>query len=114
VNEIRRENPALQRNERLTFHDLDNDVLLAYSKRSADGANVILTLVNLDPHHRHSGWTDLDLPALGLEHGESFQVEDLLAGGRFGWHGGRNYVELDPHVSPAHVFRVVRHEEQAS
>jgi starch synthase (maltosyl-transferring) len=114
VNEIRRENSALQRNDRLTFHDMDNEALLAYSKRSSGGANVILTLVNLDPHHRQSGWTDLDLGALGLEHEESFQVEDLLAGGRFGWHGSRNYVELDPHVSPAHVFRVVRHEQEAT
>ena len=110
MNLIRRENPALQRNDYLTFHDVDNDVILAYSKRSADGENVVLTIVSLDPHHRHSGWTDLDLQALGLEHEESFQVHDLLAGGRFGWHGSRNYLELDPHVSPAHVFRIVRHE----
>ena len=37
VNRIRREHPALQSNERLVFHDIDDDALLAYTKRSADG-----------------------------------------------------------------------------
>ena len=32
VNRIRRENPALQSNERLRFHRLDNEQLIAYSK----------------------------------------------------------------------------------
>src|SRR5262249_7787233 len=32
VNKIRRENAALQSNERLRFHKVDNDQLLAYSK----------------------------------------------------------------------------------
>ncbi|HZD04812.1 MAG TPA: alpha-1,4-glucan--maltose-1-phosphate maltosyltransferase, partial [Longimicrobiales bacterium] len=109
MNRIRRQNPALQRNENLSFHPVDNDLLLAYAKRSRDGGNTILTVANLDPHHRQSGWIELDLEALGLVHGESYQVDDLLGGGRYGWHDRRNYVELDPHVCPAHVFRLVRH-----
>ena len=27
---------------------------------------------------------------------------------RFLWQGGSNYVELNPHVLPAHIFRVRR------
>ena len=36
-------------------------------------------------------------------------MQDLLAGGHYLWHGGRNFVALDPQVVPAHVFRVRQH-----
>jgi len=65
--------------------------------------------VNLDPGHRQAGWTQLDLEALGIGPGEDFQVHDLLGGAWYRWHGARNYVELDPGITPAHVFQVVRH-----
>ena len=72
------------------------DALVAYSKRSPDGENTILTVVNLDPHHVQAGWLELDAAALGIGEDEAFQVHDLLGGGRYLWRGRRNYVELDP------------------
>jgi starch synthase (maltosyl-transferring) len=106
VNRIRRENPALQQNETLRFHRTDNDQLLCYSKSS--GENVIVCVVNVDPHNTHAGWIDLDLGALNLDTGRGFQVHDLLSGARHTWHGPRNYVQLNPHVVPAHIFRIRR------
>jgi len=108
VNRIRRENPALQGDRALTFHDLDNESLIAYSKTTADHEDSVLTIVNLDPHHTQSGWLDLDLPQLGLPADKSFQAHDLLSGARFLWQGGRNYVSLDPAHTPAHIFRIRR------
>jgi starch synthase (maltosyl-transferring) len=99
LNRIRHENPALQRDWSLRFHPVDNPQLLAYSKR--EGANTILSVVTLDFHHPQSGWVDLDLDG-------SFEVHDLLSGGRYTWQRGRNFVELNPHTLPAHVFRVTR------
>src|SRR5215204_4262100 len=55
VNRIRRENPALQSDWSLRFHHVANDQIVCYSKRTADGANVIVVVVNLSPSHRHSG-----------------------------------------------------------
>jgi len=108
VNRIRRENPALQSDRGLRFHAADNEQLLCYSKASEEGENVILAVVNLDPHHVQAGWVDLDLAALGLQAGEGFQVHDLLSGARYLWQEARNYVQLDPASAPAHVFRVRR------
>jgi starch synthase (maltosyl-transferring) len=105
MNRIRRENPALHDN-RITFHRTDNDQLLCFSKRDASGENVILVVANMDVYHRHSGWLDLDLGALGVAADERFQVHDLVSEARYGWTGSRNYVELDPHVMPVHVFRI--------
>ncbi|HUO84820.1 MAG TPA: hypothetical protein VM534_06860, partial [Thermoanaerobaculia bacterium] len=50
----------------------------------------------------------LDLDELGIDDEHQFQVHDLITGSRFLWQGSPNYVELDPHVVPAHLFRVRR------
>ncbi len=108
VNRIRRENPALQSDWSLRFHPTDNDHLLCYSKRTDDPANVILVIVNLSPFHTHAGWVDLDLDALGLVPDQPFQVHDLLTNAHYMWQGSRNYIQLNPHAAPAHIFRVRR------
>jgi starch synthase (maltosyl-transferring) len=106
VNRVRRDNPALQQNTTLTFHPTDNDQILCYSKSA--GENVVVVVVNLDPHNRHSAWIDLDLAALQLDGGRPFQVHDLLSGARHTWQNGRNFVKLDPNIVPAHLFRIRR------
>ena len=106
LNRIRHENPALQRDWSLRFHPIDNAQLLVYSKR--EGANVILAAVSLDFRHPQAGFVDLALPELNIAPHESFEVHDLLSGGRYTWSGARNYIELNPLQLPAHVFKVVR------
>src|SRR5262249_26010052 len=106
LNRVRQDNPALQRGWSLRFHPIDNTQLLVYSKKEEE--NLVVVAVNLDFHHPQSGFVDLDLQALGLAPHETFEVQDLLSGGRYSWSGSRNYIELNPHQLPAHVFRVVR------
>jgi len=108
MNRIRRENPALHSDEHLQFHPMDNDQLIAYSKVTEDLSNIILVVVNLDPHHTHSGWVEVPLDAFGLPTEQTYQVQDLLTDARYFWQGSRNYVELNPHVIPAHIFRLRR------
>ncbi|MFC1642515.1 alpha-1,4-glucan--maltose-1-phosphate maltosyltransferase, partial [Myxococcota bacterium] len=109
INRIRRQNPALWNNEHLHFHPVDNELLLCFSRRTADGRNTLIVLVNLDSYHAQHGWVELDLDELQLEPTREFQVHDLLADTRYQWRGRRNYVRLDPRVAPAHVLRVRRH-----
>jgi starch synthase (maltosyl-transferring) len=108
VNRIRHENAPLQSDSGLRFHKIENDSLIAYSKTTPDGADAVLAVANLDPHHAQAGWLDLDLASLGLPADRPFQVHDLLSGARFLWNGPRNFVSLDPSQTPAHVFRVRR------
>jgi starch synthase (maltosyl-transferring) len=107
LNQIRLSNPALQSNERLHFHPTDNTSLVCYSKGTADGSNLILVVVNLDPFLVQAGWVNLDLDVLGLTSGDTFEVYDLLADHSYPWRGSRNYVALRPAESPAHLFRVM-------
>jgi len=108
VNQIRRENPALHSDRRLTFHAIDNPQMVCYSKSTRDRSNVVLVVVNLDPYHSHAGWIDLNLQAMGIEPGETYQAHDLLTDSRYAWQGDRAFVQLDPGVVPAHVFRIRR------
>jgi starch synthase (maltosyl-transferring) len=106
VNRIRHDHPGLHGNQNLVFHPTTNDSLIAYSKATADWSDVVLTVVNLDPRHRQSGFVHLWLDDLGAPRDEPFAVEDLLTGARFVWRGSANYVELDPSILPAHILRV--------
>ncbi len=106
VNAIRRGNKALQANDGLVFHATDNPSLIAYSKRTKDGSNAVLMVVNLDPFNVQAGFVTLDLAGLGLAADETFEVHDLLTDNRYSWRGERNYVELRPSALPAHIFRI--------
>ena len=106
VNAIRREHPALQRDWGLRFHSTDNPQLLCYSKRSADGADVVLMVVNLDAVNMQHGFVQLPLADWGLTSGSTVQVTDLLSAERYFWRGEWNYVRLDPQAQPAHILAV--------
>ncbi len=108
LNEIRRENVALQSDWGLRFHRVDNEAIICYSKSNEDLSNIVLVVANLDPHHTQSGWVTLSLPGLALDDDKPFQVHDLLSEARYLWHGPRNFVMLDPLISPVHVFRLRR------
>ena len=109
---IRRDNPALHADWRLRFFDIDNPQLICYCQDDArTSSNVVIVVVNLDPHNRQSGWVDLDLAALGLDvrdHRSSARPAHrrALSPGS----GARNFVELRSHArSPAHILRLRKH-----
>jgi starch synthase (maltosyl-transferring) len=110
LNEVRRAHPALQLLRNVTVHRSDDDCVLVYSKRAGEGpgADVVIVVINLDPHGTRETTVHLDMPALGLDWQEPFVVRDELTGDSWTWHE-HNYVRLDPHVQPAHVLTVRSH-----
>ncbi len=112
LNLIRKENRALQLDRNLRFHAADHDDILFYSK--ADGENVILIIVNLDPWNQHHSLVHLPLERFGLGPQESYEVHDLLWDERYLWHGATNYVELDPQTKPVHLLRLQRQHSSES
>ncbi|UOA08424.1 hypothetical protein [Methylobacter sp. S3L5C] len=65
-------------------------------------------VANLDPQHSQSGWVTLPLTSLGLDAEHSYQVQDLLTSAGFLWNGPRNFVDINPQVAPAHIFKLRR------
>ncbi|TMD31378.1 MAG: DUF3416 domain-containing protein [Chloroflexi bacterium] len=108
VNKVRRENPALQSDSGLMFHPTENEQIIAYTKSTDDLADVVLTVVNVDPHHTQVGMVTLPLDALGIDRERSYQAHELLSGARYIWNGPRNYIELNPFSTPAQIFRFRR------
>jgi starch synthase (maltosyl-transferring) len=98
LNRARRENPALQQLENVTFLETENERLFAYLKRA--GTNVVIGCVNLDPFSAHEGLAIVPA-ASGLP--PAYGMLDLLSGERYTWHVGRNYVSLGPGQS--HLMR---------
>jgi starch synthase (maltosyl-transferring) len=107
INDLRKKHPVLSELTNLRFHEVDKDAIVAFSK-SAPDETPILAVVNLNPWHWEEGTVQLDLEALGLDPSEPFEVHDLITDTTFVWSGPWNYVRLDPHEEPAHVFRIGR------
>jgi starch synthase (maltosyl-transferring) len=115
LNTLRKLHPALHRLRNLRFHHVDHPELLCFSKRltwpsgGTPAEDVVLAVVNLNPHQVHEATVHLDLPALGLDWSAEFVVTDELSGESYDWRQS-NYVRLDPHVQPAHILTVRRNE----
>ncbi|MFC4588285.1 alpha-1,4-glucan--maltose-1-phosphate maltosyltransferase [Sphaerisporangium corydalis] len=113
LNLFRRAHPAVQELRNLRFHSVDHPDMLCFSKRLPGAydpstrrhglGDVVLVVVNLDPHNTHESTVRLDMPGLGLDWGAEFVVDDELSGDSFHWRQA-NYVRLDPHINPAHVL----------
>ena len=114
LNKIRRDHRALQFNDALQFHFIDNEQIIAYSKvrafpaderaAGAPARDVIVTIVSLDPRAVQSGWVELDLDALGVDPTRPYVMHDLLTGAQYQWEGRHNFVMLDPAGLAAHLF----------
>jgi len=109
LNRQRRAHPALQRNDTLRFHDIDNDQIVCWSKHC--GSDRIVGFVSLDGWHVQEGWSRLDLAAMGMDYDETFVMHDLLTDARYPWRGGHGFVRLDPATAPGHLFEIVRDPE---
>jgi starch synthase (maltosyl-transferring) len=107
INQIRRDNAALQLFDNLRFLTTDNDQIMLYVKATDDLRNVIMVAVNLDPFSTHECTAFVAPEAVGVSPGEAYFVTDLLTGNRYRW-SEHNYVRLDPHTAPAHLFMVSR------
>ncbi len=106
VNKIRKENPALQTTWNISFAETQNDQLLCYGKTDDDKQNRIFVVVNMDSEFTQGSWIKVPLDMLGLSANRTFEMFDMLTGNRYLWNGEWNYVELNPMVFPAHIFRI--------
>jgi starch synthase (maltosyl-transferring) len=106
LNGIRRAHPAFARLRSLQWYRSDNPEVVAYSKHSDDGADVMLCVVNLDPHTTQESVLHLDLDFLGLPADRPFAVRDELSGDDYEWIGADPYVRLEPWTRVAHIFNL--------
>jgi starch synthase (maltosyl-transferring) len=107
LNHIRKAHPALQQMRTLKFQHIDNDALLAFSKRDPETGDTVVVVVSLDPNGGQDGTLYLDLPALGFDWHERVIAHDEVTGETWDW-GQANYVRLEPWRAIAHVVSLQR------
>jgi starch synthase (maltosyl-transferring) len=107
LNRFRRDNPALHEFTNLRFLDCTHPQILAYAKATADCGNIVIAVVNLDPHAVHAGEIVLPLDEWGLTPDQEFSVEEAFTGRVLAWRGARQHVALDPEINPALLFRLL-------
>ena len=103
LNRVRHEHPALHELRNLRVHNAEDDAIVTFSKQRDD--DIVIVVVNVDPHATRETTVHLDLPALGMDWDSRFRVRDEVTGQEWTW-GAHNYVRLDPFHEPAHILTV--------
>ncbi|HNP97355.1 MAG TPA: DUF3416 domain-containing protein, partial [Cyclobacteriaceae bacterium] len=85
LNKARKEHRALQSTWNIHFCAIENPNLIAYIKSTPDLSDIILTVVNLDPHNKHQGYVQLPKALLGLGDFINMKLNDLVTGEWFTW-----------------------------
>jgi starch synthase (maltosyl-transferring) len=96
VNGIRKRHAAFRWLRNIRFHGSSNDRFLVWTKGHVGDGDLVLVVVNLDPHAAQETILDLDLGAVGLPWQGPLQAHDELTGETYMWDGGHPYVRLDP------------------
>ena len=110
INMARKNNRALQSTWNIQFCAIENPNLLAYLKATDDLSNIILVVVNLDPHSRQSGYVQLPLARLKINGSVNVKAYDMITDDHYTWVQEWNYVDLDPFKMPFHLFKLEVHE----
>ncbi len=110
LNKLRKENEALQSTWNIQFCPIENNQLIAYLKATDDLSNVILTVVNLDPNGKQSGYVQLPKERLKLGDKINLKLHDLVTDEHYTWAQEWNFVELSPGKMPFHLFKLEIHE----
>ncbi|MBX9760481.1 MAG: alpha-1,4-glucan--maltose-1-phosphate maltosyltransferase [Beijerinckiaceae bacterium] len=107
LNAIRNAHPALQVMRNVLFLNAWNDNIIAYARIAPERDEIIMALVNLDPHERQECAYEVPLWEFGLPDSASIEADDLLFGGRFTLYGKTHQIALDPSHNPAIVWRLI-------
>ncbi|MBW3612981.1 MAG: alpha-1,4-glucan--maltose-1-phosphate maltosyltransferase [Chloroflexi bacterium] len=118
LNRVRHERPALKRYDNLRFEHVTGQRTLFYRKALPLGKPDPLTgepnrwrdpvyvAVNTDPETAEHAILHPDLPAVGIDWDEPYQLTDLLTGRTSREVGADLHLHLDPAVEPFRIFSI--------
>lgn len=106
MNRIRNEQPAMRDFLNLCFFPAYDDRVIYYGRMDARHGNYLLFHVLIDPHEPASFGFEVPLWEFGLPDEASVEVQDLVQGNRFTWHGKHHMLDLDPHARPYAIWKI--------
>jgi starch synthase (maltosyl-transferring) len=101
LNKARRAHRALQQLRNITFHRVDSDQVICYSKR--DGDDLVIVIVTLDPFVSQATAIHFDMPALGFGWQDHIQMIDELSGDTYTL-SEHSAFQLDPSANCAIIL----------
>ena len=107
VNRLRREHAALRSFTSLKFYNATNPNVLYYGKMDEENDSFILFHVNLDPHKAQETQFEVPLWEFGIPDDGAIEVQDLIHGNHFTWHGKTHWLRLDPQENPYSIWRLL-------
>ncbi len=110
LNKARKENHALQSTWNIQFCTIENPNLIAYLKATDDLSNIVLVVVNIDPNGTQSGYVQLPKSKLALRDKINVKLHDMITEENYTWTQEWNFVEINPHKMPFHLFKLNIHE----
>ncbi len=105
INGVRKAHSSLQQTNNIHFCAIENENIIAFHKWSDDRTDETLIVINLDSFNTQAGQVQLPVEQLGIQHGESVQMFDLITNNGYIWGNEWNYVSLDPNL-PFHLFHI--------
>jgi len=106
LNRIRKAHPALHSHLGVRFYNSSNEQVLVYGKALASHEDMVFAIVSLDPHQPQETSFEIPLWEWKLPDSGTLRAEDLMTGNSFALHGKRQWLRLDPHVSPFALWRL--------
>ncbi|UWQ21748.1 alpha-1,4-glucan--maltose-1-phosphate maltosyltransferase [Jannaschia sp. W003] len=106
INRVRREQPAMRDFRNLKFFAAHDDRVLYYGRMDPASGSYVLFHVLLDPHAGAEFGFEVPLWEFGLPDAASVEVEDLVHGNRFTWHGKDHVLRLDPQERPYAIWKI--------
>ena len=106
VNQIRKQNSALHSTWNIRFVETTGDQVICYLKTDPETNNRLLIAVNLDVAQTHGATIKIPFEGLNIDPSLEFSATDLLSGDTYYWRGESQYIQLNPYLMPAHIFRL--------
>jgi starch synthase (maltosyl-transferring) len=107
INRLRREHAALRSFTSLKFYNATNPNVLYYGKMDEENDSFVLFHVNLDPHNAQDTHFEVPLWEFGIPDHGAIEVQDLIHGNHFSWHGKEHWLRLEPHENPYAIWRLI-------
>ena len=106
INQIRRDNPALQSFTNLKFYESNNEHILFYGKMTPDKTNILLFAVNMDPYAVQEARFIIPLEEFGIPETATYHLHELIQDYRHDVVGPEYIIRFDPNQEPAAIFLI--------
>ena len=106
MNDIRRSHPAMRDFLSLRFFPAYDDAVIYYGKFDRTHDSYLLFHVLMDPHGGREFDFEVPMWEFGLPDEASIEVQDLIHGNHFTWHGKSHRLALDPQSRPYAIWRL--------